>query len=42
MINLIGKLLSACAGFSWTWEFGVTSLIFFGESEYPSIENDDN
>lgn len=40
MINLIGKLLTACAGFSWVWEFGMTSLIFFGESEYPSADTE--
>lgn len=40
MINLIGKLLTACAGFSWIWEAGVTSLIFFGESEYPTAIDD--
>lgn len=40
MINLIGKLLTACAGFSWIWEAGVTSLVFFGESEYPNANID--
>ncbi len=38
MINLIGKLLSACAGFSWWWETGFTSLLLFGETSYPSKE----
>lgn len=40
MINLIGKLLSACAGFSWIWESGLTSLLLFGEIEYPTQEEE--
>lgn len=40
MINLIGKLLTACAGYSWWFEAGLTSLIFFGESSYPSNDEE--
>lgn len=40
MINLIGKLLSACAGFSWWWEASSTSFIFFGEIPYPTKDEE--
>ncbi len=39
MINLIGKLLTACAGFSWTFWENTASVLFFGESKYPSDDN---
>lgn len=38
---MIGTLLTALAGFSWILESSMVSLLLFGESEYPTEEQDD-
>ncbi len=37
---MIAKLLAACACFSWWYEFALTSALFFGESPYPSEDEE--
>lgn len=38
---MIGKFLCACAAFSWVLETSIISLFLFGESEYPTKEQND-
>ncbi len=41
MIELISKILVSCAGISWWWRESVISVIFFGESAYPTPEDNE-
>ncbi len=37
----MGALISAIAGFSWVMHAGITSIFLFGESPYPSEEQEE-
>ncbi len=37
---MIGKLLMACAAFSWLAETSIVSLFLFGEQPYPTDEHE--
>lgn len=38
---MIGNFLCACASFSWIIETNLVSLFLFGESPYPTKEQDE-
>lgn len=40
MIEFISKILASCASFSWIYEIGMVSVVFFGESPYPTPEEE--